>query len=152
MQNKRLILVIAILLIISLSCALFGGGSAGSEGASPSGGDSVPGEEPQQNAPAPGGSGKYDTEFPIPPKVENFMDLGDGVINYQTPMKLDDVVEFYRDEFGKAGYEERPILTVIDEGTFSMVWDGHPSGEAIVVQGVDLGNGNTNVNVRFEDV
>ena len=70
------------------------------------------------------------------------MDLGDDAINYQTPMKLTDVVEFYRNEFDKAGYEERPILTVINDDTFSIVWDGHPSGKAIVVQGVDLGDGN----------
>jgi hypothetical protein len=33
-----------------------------------------------------------------------------------------------------------------------MVWDGHPSGKAIVVQGVDLGDGSVNVNIRLEDV
>jgi hypothetical protein len=88
----------------------------------------------------------------MPPKVENFMDLGDDAINYQTPMKLDDVVAFYRAEFEKASYDERDITTVVNDDTFSIVWDGHPSGKAIVVQGVDLGNGTTNVNVRFEDV
>ncbi len=139
MKNKRLILVFTVLLIASLACSLSGGGS-----------DNVGvGDSPSSSA---GGSGKHDTDFPLPPKVENFINLGDDAINYQTPMKLDDVVEFYRDEFAKAGYEERPILTVIDDNTFSMVWDGHPNGKAIVVQGVDLGDGNMNVNVRFEDV
>ena len=33
---------------------------------------------------------------------------------------------------------------------FSVVFDGHPSGEAIVVQGVDLGE-SVNINLRFED-
>jgi len=33
-----------------------------------------------------------------------------------------------------------------------MVFDGHPNGKSIVVQGVDLGNGTTNINIRFEDV
>ena len=141
MKNKRLFLVFAVLLIASLACSLTGGG-----------GDSAGVSDSDSPSSSSGGSGKYDTEFPLPPKVENFIDLGDDAINYQTPMKLTDVVEFYRNEFDKAGYEERPILTVIDDNTFSMVWDGHPNGKAIVVQGVDLGDGNTNVNVRFEDV
>jgi hypothetical protein len=33
-----------------------------------------------------------------------------------------------------------------------MVFDGHAKGQAIVIQGVDLGNSMTNVNIRFEDV
>ena len=144
MKNKRLILVFAVLLIASLACSLFGGGSAGSEGGAPSG----EGGE----APVPSGSGKYDTEFPLPSDVENFMDLGDGAINYQTSMKLNEVIEFYRDEFAKAGYDERDVTTVVNDDTFSIVWDGHPGGQAIVVQGVDLGGGSVNVNVRFEDV
>jgi hypothetical protein len=61
-------------------------------------------------------------------------------------------VDFYRNAFEEAGYQEHDITTVISDGTFSIVWDGHPSGQAIVVQGVDLGGGMTNVNVRYEDV
>ena len=149
MKNKRLFLVFAVLLVTSLACSLFGGsGSAGSEGGAPSTG----GEESQQEAPAPSSSGEYDTVFPMPSEVENFMDLGDDAINYQTPMKLDDVVAFYRGEFESAGYDERDVTTEINENTFSILWDGHPSGKAIIVQGVDLGNGTTNVNVRFEDL
>ena len=148
MKNKRSILLLAVLLILSLACGLFGGGSGGSEGGVPSGESG----EAQQDAPVPSGSGKYDTEFPMPPKVENFMELGEDTINYQAPMELTEVVEFYRSEFDKAGYSEREIVTSIEDSTFSLVWDGHPSGKAIVVQGVDLGDGTTNVNVRLEDV
>jgi hypothetical protein len=32
-----------------------------------------------------------------------------------------------------------------------MVFDGHSSGMPIVLQMVDLGDGTTNVNIRFED-
>ena len=141
MKNKRLILAFAVLLITSLACSLAGGG-----------GDSVGVGDSDSPSPSSGGSGKYDTEFPLPSKVENFMELDNGSINYQTSMKLTDIVEFYRDEFENAGYDERDITTVINDDTFSIVWDGHPSGQAIVVQGVDLGGGNMNVNVRFEDV
>ena len=77
--------------------------------------------------------------------------MGTGGINFQTTMSLNEVVAFYRDAFESAGYKERDILTVINATTFSIVWDGHPSGQAIVVQGVDLGDGTININIRFED-
>jgi hypothetical protein len=80
------------------------------------------------------------------------MNMEDGAINYQTSLSIPEVVDFYREAFAAEGYEEREITTVINDTTFSIVWDGHPNGQALVVQGVDLGNGTTNVNVRFEDV
>ena len=146
MKDKRVFLALTVLLTASLACGLCGGGgSAGSEGVAPSTGGGEPGQD------APSDSGNYDTEFPLPPQVDNFMDLGNDTINYQTSMKLNDVVAFYRGEFEKAGYDERDITTVINDTTFSIVWDGHPSGKALVVQGVDLGDGNMNVNVRLEE-
>ena len=146
MKRKELFLMLVVLVLASLACSLFGGGRAGTEGNAPSGD-----EEPQQgDAPSPSNSGKYDTEFPLPPEVENFTDMGNGSINYQTPMSLTDVVAFYRAEFERAGYDERDILTSIEDTGFSLVWDGHPSGKAIVIQGVDLGNGTVNVNIRLE--
>ena len=147
MEKKKMFLMLAMLVLTSLACSLFGGGSAGTEENAPSGGgESQPGE-----APSAGNSGKYDTEFPLPPKVENFTDMGNDMVNFQTPMSLNDVVAFYRAEFERAGYKEREILTSIDDMGFSLVWDGHPSGKAVVVQGVDMGNGTVNVNIRLED-
>lgn len=162
MQRKKLFLVLVVLVLASLACSL-GGGDSSSEVSPPSGGDSAPVDvsptevsAPEEitptEAPPAADSGKYDTEFPMPEKVDNFTDMGDGAINYQTALKLEDVVAFYRDEFEKAGYVERGITTVISDTTFSIVWDGHANGKAIVVQGVDLGGGALNVNVRFEDV
>jgi hypothetical protein len=147
MKYNRLFLALVVLVLASLACSLFSSGDSDSDVSPP-----PQGEESSPGAPASGGgSGKYDTEFPLPSDVESFMDLGDGAINYQTSMQLTDVVEFYRNEFANAGYVERDITTVINDDTFSIVWDGHLSGQAIVVQGVDLGNGTVNVNVRFED-
>ena len=146
MKNDRLFLMFVVLVLASLACSLFGGGTSGTEGNAPS-----VDSEPQKGAPATKSSGKFETEFPLPQKVENFIDMGNGVINYQTPMSLTDVVDFYRGEFERAGYNERDILTSIEEIGFSFVWDGHPSGKIIVVQGVDLGDGTVNVNVRLED-
>lgn len=149
-MKKRLILVLALLVFASMACSLFsgGGGSDSVEKEAPSGGGE-PGEAPPANS----GSGET-TKFPLPPHVENFMEMGADAINYQTDMALLDVVEFYRGEFESQGYTERTILTVIsdDKTTFNLVFDGHSSGKAIVIQGVDLGNGAVNVNVRLEDV
>ena len=147
MRHSRLFLALVVLLVAVLACSVFGG----SEVSPPPAGGSAPGESPPPEAPAGNSSGKYDTEFPLPSKVENFMKLDDETINYQTSMPLIEVVEFYRGEFEKAGYVEREITTVIDDTTFSIVWDGHPSGKALVVQGVDLKNGTVNVNVRLEE-
>jgi hypothetical protein len=96
--------------------------------------------------------GAYDTEFPLPPSVSNFTATGSSGINFQTKMSLEDAIAFYRDALTSAGMTERTINTAITETTFSLVFDGDPSGKAVVVQGVDLGDGTTNVNVRYEDV
>lgn len=152
MKHYRSFLFLAVLVITSLACGLFGGSDSTGVGDSPASpgdtGNSGGGETPT----SPSGSEEYDTEFPLPPDVENFMKLDENAINYQTSMTLPEVIDFYREAFESAGYEERDITTVINDTTFSIVWDGHPSGQAVVVQGVDLGNGTTNVNVRLEDV
>jgi hypothetical protein len=57
-----------------------------------------------------------------------------------------------REAFTKKGLTERTATTAITDTTFSLVFDGDPSGKAIVVQGVDLGNGTTNVNIRYENI
>jgi len=149
MKHKRLFLLLTVLVLASFACGLFGGSGESGVSDSPPSADSSSGGSSDGGG---GGSGNYDTEFPLPADVQNFMILDEDSINYQTSMSLTDIVDFYRNEFAKAGYDERDITTVINDDTFSIVWDGHPSGRAIVVQGVDLGNGSRNVNVRFEDV
>jgi len=92
------------------------------------------------------------TEFPLPADVSNLMDLGNGSINFQAKISLKDAIAFYRESFIKQGYKEREINTAITDSTFSLVFDGHASGKAIVAQGVDLGSGNVNINIRLEDI
>ncbi len=160
-KNSYLWLVaIAALLIASLACSALGGGDSGAA-ATPAG--SALGGGDSGVAATPAGSGVtsptqeppkstgYNIEFPLPSNVTNFTDLGDGAINFQTDMNLTDTIAFYREAFTKLGYTERTINTAITDTTFSMVFDGHSSGKAIVIQGVDLG-GNTNVNIRFESL
>ena len=117
--------------ILVLSLAACGGGGASGSGSS---------------------SGSFDTDFPLPASVSNFTDTGDGSINFQTNLSIEDGVAFYREALGNAGLTERTINTAITETTFSLVFDGDPSGKAVVVQGVDLGGGMTNINIRYEAV
>lgn len=114
----------------SLACGMLG--SAGSAGSS--------------------GSGAHNTQFPVPGDASNYSEQGNGQINIQTNMSLKDTISYYLDAFTKQGLKERTDLTSLSDTTFSMVFDGDPSGQAIVVQGVDLGNGKNNVNIRYEKV
>jgi hypothetical protein len=141
-MTKRYVWLVAFtaLLIASLACNVLTRprGAAGSSG-SAGGGTSTSG-------------GQYNTKFPLPGSVVNFTDTGNGSINFQTKMSLKDTLQFYRDAFGKQGLKERSENSAITDRTFSLVFDGDPSGQAIVLQGVDLGNGLTNVNLRYEKV
>ncbi len=87
----------------------------------------------------------------MPDGATNVQEIG-GTTNFQVKMTLDEAMKFYMEALTREGYTERPILTVTSETTFSMVFDGHESGKAIVVQGVDMGDGTVNVNIRLEDV
>jgi len=131
MKRISLLLLLAALGISLAACAGGAGAPAGADG---------------YGSPAP------DTTFPLPTSVSNFTATGDEAINFQTKMSLEDTLAFYRAAFAKAGLIERTINTAITETTFSIVFDGDASGMAIVVQGVDLGGGSTNVNIRYEDV
>ena len=135
MKRLSVFLSVLILIMASLACSRFNRSS--SSGTGGTGGS--------------GGSG-YNTKFPLPDSVVNFTDTGNGSINFQTKMSLKDTIDWYRTAFTKEGLKERTVNTAITDTTFSMIFDGDPSGQAIVIQGVDLGNGLTNVNIRYEKV
>jgi hypothetical protein len=41
---------------------------------------------------------------------------------------------------------------VIEENVFSIVFDGDPSGKAVVIQSVDLGDGSRTVAISLQDI
>ncbi|MBN1536307.1 MAG: hypothetical protein JW908_06210 [Anaerolineales bacterium] len=161
----RILIILAVLVSALLACSLLGGGSPANE--APSEPEvqiteaapvmetqemAAPEEPMQTEAPAEAEvPASYDTDFPLPDDVRNFMITANGSINFQTGMTMQAVIEYYRGEFTAQGLTERPILTKIGDTSFSMVFDGDPAG-AVVIQGVDLGDGTTNVNIRHEDV
>jgi predicted small secreted protein len=108
-------------------------------------------EQPEETAP-PDDQNQLDTAFPLPDDVQNFMQLGDDIINFQTSLSMSEVVDFYRGAFSTQGLTERTLLTVISDMAVSLVFDGDPSGMAIVLQCVDLGDGTTNVNLSYQDL
>lgn len=128
MNRSRSLVFLALIGVLALACGLGGGAAAGSS------------------------TGSSTTKFPLPSSVKNLTQQPNGEVNFQTSMSLKDTIKFYRDAFAKAGFKERTINTAITDTTFSLVFDGDPSGKAIVVQGVDLGGGTTNVNIRYDTV
>lgn len=160
--NRTILPLVAFVSLVALACTCSGSGIApvteapsGGGGvlapteAPSDGGGTLPTAPPSTDAPSDDGP-TTSSEFPLPDDATNVIEAG-GTLNYQTAMKLPDVMEFYREAFTGQGYTERTLLTVTSDATFSMVFDGHSSGKSIVVQGVDLG-GNSNVNLRLEAV
>lgn len=129
MNKLRSYLLLASVVLFALACGLSAGGTSSSSAGANSG-----------------------TKFPLPSSVKNLTQTAAGEVNFQTSLSLKDTIAFYRDALTKAGLKERTENTAITATTFSLVFDGDPSGKAVVVQGVDLGNGTTNVNIRYESV
>jgi len=52
----------------------------------------------------------------------------------------------------KNSFLEETMKRFEEQASFSLVFRGHSSGKAVVVQGTDMGGGSTNISVRLEDV
>jgi hypothetical protein len=150
MKKYSVLLLVFALVFVSLACQSLSGVAteAPALGESEDGGAEVQPTEGSENSEPSYGA---ESEFPLPDGAINVQDVG-GSINFQAKMSMDEAMKFYMDSFTSSGYTERALLTVTSETTFSMVFDGHESGQAIVVQGVDFGDGTVNVNIRLEDV
>jgi len=150
-MNMKRLLAISALLFASLACQAISGGSDPDVDSSTPSASGLGEENESQSGTQTDSSGSLRKELPIPDGATNFTEA-DGTLLFQVKMSLDDAADFYLTELAAMGFKERPILTVIEESTFSMVFDGHESGSAIIVQGVDLGNGSVNISIRLEDV
>lgn len=156
MKYSRIYLAIGALVLASLACqTLLGGGNrdANDVPSSDSAGTAEP-QEVQSTLPADNNNSNatVDTDFPMTEDAFNVMDTGNGSILFYTKLSAEDAMDFYRDEYTARGYTEREILTVVSDGTFSMVFDGDPSGKSVVIQSVDLGDGSRTISIRLEDV
>ena len=158
-RNNQLIVILVVLITFSLACNAITGAVPEVETASTPGPteESVPAAssstppEPAPTITEDAAPASYVNDFPLPTDVQNFMELGYEGVNFQTGMSLKDVIAFYRQAFSAQGLDERDLLTVINKEEFSMVFDGAQNGKAVVIQGVLLGSGSVNVNIRYED-
>lgn len=94
---------------------------------------------------------RIESEFPLPGDVFNYLEQ-DGGANFQSSMNLSQALDFYRMELTAQGLTERQLLTVVEEDVFSVVFDGAPNDQALVIQGVRLEAGGININIRYEDI
>ncbi|NJN80178.1 MAG: hypothetical protein HC797_06765 [Anaerolineales bacterium] len=151
MKKYNIYLAILTLILASFACqTVTGGGSNTSQEELPPFEYSEP-ETPEEQSGDSDFSFGGESDFPLTSDAQNVINVA-GTTNYQTSISLDEVMDFYRDVYGKQGLTERELLTVTSDGVFSMVFDGHASGQAVVIQGVDLGDGTVNVSLRLEDV
>ena len=150
MKTYRIFAAMLVLVLVSLACQALRGG--GDDTLSPGSDESSLEVSPSDISPGDAGSVSVTTDFVLTDDAFNITDIGDGNVLFYTKMSLEDVMKFYRDEYGSRGYSEREILTVINGGVFNLVFDGDPSGSAIVIQSVGLGGGSRTVTIRFEDV
>ena len=97
------------------------------------------------------GCTKSKSPFPLPNSIKNQTEQS-GNTNFQTSISLKEVLSFYHTELKAMGLTERTLVTAVTDSTFSIVYDGHENGQAIVVQGVKLDEKSTNVNIRFEEI
>jgi hypothetical protein len=144
MKQYRIFLALTALVLASLACNALTGSGADQDTQTlpdaPTLEQTDPIEPPSSNA---GGSDSaIDADFPVTEDAFNFTDMGDGSIVFFTKMSSDEVLKFYRDEYTAEGYTERELLTTI--------FDGDPSGKAVVIQSVDMGDGSRSVAIRLE--
>jgi hypothetical protein len=151
MKQMRIYLAIGVLVLATLACQTLTG-SRGND--TPPTNDTSPGstEAASDDDPSDGTDSDVQTDFPMTTDAYNVTDIGDGSLLFYTKLSAEDAMDFYRDEYTAKGYTERELLTVLSDGVFSMVFDGDPSGKAVVIQSVDLGDGSRTIAIRLEDV
>jgi hypothetical protein len=96
--------------------------------------------------------GNHASLFPVPTDVYNYMVLNVDTLSFNTSLDFDEIISYYTEEFDKAGYTIRESATEMNDVNFTVIWDGHDSGRAIVLQGLDLKNGSYNIVVKFVDM
>ena len=151
MKYYRIYLAIALLVLASLACQALGGGSRSTPAAPPASDTTSPDSSQPTAVNSDNNNNAINTDFPMTSDAYNVTQAGGSLIFY-TKLSLEDAMKFYRDTYASKGYTERKALTTVSNGTFSMVFDGDPSGKAVVVQSVDLGDGSRTISIRLEAV
>lgn len=150
MKKYSILLAITALIIASLACQTIMGGGADAPDAVPPV-DSGDTESPSDSVDPGDVSTENDSGFPVPSDAFNVFSYSDpATVTFQTNMSSDDVIKFYQDEFGKAGYTEDTNLSTNFAGAFTMAFDGHESGQQIFVAGAPVGDGSVTVTITLQ--
>ena len=150
MKQMRIYIAIAVLALASLACQALSGGPV--SGSPSSGGGSQATEASNENESVGGSAADIESQFPMTPDAYNITEISGESLVFYTKLSSEEALEFYRDAYTAKGYTEREILTNVSGGTFSIVFDGDPSGKAVVIQSVDLGDGSRTIAIRLEAV
>ena len=105
---------------------------------------------PIDNSNDAGGDTQNVGGFPMPGDATDVVEAQDTVV-FKTNMSVDEVLAFYRDEYGKQGLTERTSMTVTMSQLFTIAFDGDTSGKAISISGVDNGDGTTSVTITKQN-
>ncbi len=154
MNKYRWLLALVVLVLASLACqTVMGGGpqvpdvpQVPQQAPNGNGSGPAPTQVPSDNGGADSGGSQTIGGFPVPGDATNVVQAQDTVV-YETKMSTDDLIKFYRDEYGKLGLKERTSMTVTMGQLFTIVFDGDSSGKAISISGADSGQGTTVVTI-----
>ena len=105
---------------------------------------------PVDNSNDAGGDTQNLGGFNKPGDATDVVEAQDTVV-FKTNMSVDEVLAFYRDEYGKQGLTERTSMTVTMSQLFTIAFDGDTSGKAISISGVDNGDGTTSVTITKQN-
>jgi len=151
MKNSRFYLAIGALVIASLACQTLIGDAGRDTNDNPSSNDRGTFETQDAQSTSQTSNNSIDTDFPMTADAYNAIDTGNGSILYYTKLSAKEAMDFYRQVYAGRGYIERAASTVVSDEIFSMVFDGDPSGKAVVIQSVDMGDGSRTISIRLED-
>ncbi|MBW8012425.1 MAG: hypothetical protein FVQ83_14515 [Chloroflexi bacterium] len=87
--------------------------------------------------------------LPVPDAVDT-IEISDGAVSFDTDLTIDALVLFFRNAASTEGFSERTDLTVITADSAYIVFEGHESDLAIVIEMEALSPGLTHVSMSLE--
>ncbi|MBC7878708.1 MAG: hypothetical protein H7Y59_16175 [Anaerolineales bacterium] len=151
MKKYSVYLAVVVLVLASLACQTIMGGGDNNDFTPPTA-DSGDVSTPVAATPESNDGGDItvggESQFPVTSDAFNVASTSESV-SYQTNLSSDDVLKFYRDEFGKMGLTEDESLSVIFGSTFTMTFTGHESGKNVYLVGADAGDGSLYITIAL---
>lgn len=148
-RTFRLLIAVSLLALSSLACkAIMGGGQPIAPG--------LPTEEATQvfeviptkeedepsipEMPTFTTGEEVKTDLPMPEDATQKMDLGSGLITYQTKLSLEELQDFYEKEFKELGFKKNDTMpSMVTKELFTLFYD-HTNGKLIVISAVVTGD------------